>query len=146
MSRLINLVKSEEIDIIKLIKASYSEFSDESKGENLFYNPTNLLFAIQPSIIRKNKLLNIYKHTKGNSIWEFEKNSNNLIESLNYSSCYYYEGSENKRGLFHWDSIIYPYVATAVVKGKWDYESYSIELDNLLSEYKIDPNRRGKNV
>jgi len=51
-----------------------------------------------------------------------------------------------KRGIYHWDSGIYPYIATAVVKGKWDYECYSKELSKLMDKYKIDPNIRGKNV
>ena len=98
------------------------------------------------TIIKKDKLMKIYKHTKGQSIWEFENNSNSLMQYLNYSSCYYHEGTENKRGMFHWDSIIYPYIATAVVKGKWDYESYPNILKSLHSEYKIDPTMRGKNA
>lgn len=146
MRNLVSLVDTGDIDIIKLTKASYDNSMHKLKGQNLYYNPDNLLFAIQPSIVSKNKLVNIYKHTKGKNIWEFEKNSNNLVQFLNYSSCYYHTGLESKRGLFHWDSLIYPYIATAVVKGKWDYESYASELDNLLLEYKIDPNKRGKNV
>lgn len=146
MNKLVELVNSNSVDIVKLTKACYVDVMHESKSKNLFYNPDNLLFAIQPSIISKTKLINIYKHTKGKNIWEFEKNSNNLVQFLKYSSFYYHEGHENKRGLFHWDSSIYPYIATAVVKGKWDYESYASELDNLLLEYKIDPNKRGKNV
>jgi len=65
---------------------------------------------------------------------------------LNLKSCYYFESKEDKRGLFHWDSNIYPYIATAVVKGKWDYECYPEELDKLLHDYGIDPDIRGKNV
>ena len=31
-----------------------------------------------------------------------------------------WEEGDNKRGQFHWDSGVYPYFATAVVKGKWN--------------------------
>ena len=28
---------------------------------------------------------------------------------------------DKKRGKFHYDSSIYPYICTAVIKGKWNY-------------------------
>ena len=133
-------------DFIKLIKASYDQQRHQKIYDNVYLNPSNLSFAIQPTIINKKVLSNIYKYTKGSSIWSFEKNSNNYINYFNIKSCYYFESKENKRGLFHWDSNVYPYIATAVVKGKWDYECYPEELSELMSEYNIDPNIRGKNV
>tara|TARA_A100001515_G_scaffold143525_1_gene144870 strand:+ start:3080 stop:3793 length:714 start_codon:yes stop_codon:yes gene_type:complete len=146
MKRLINSVNEDKVDLIKLIKASYNENTHIAKQKNLFHNPHNLLFSIQPTVIKKDKLIKIYKYTKGQNIWEFENNSNSLMQYLNYSSCYYHEGTENKRGMFHWDSVVYPYIATAVVKGKWDYESYPNVLRQLHNEYKIDPTIRGKNA
>jgi hypothetical protein len=50
------------------------------------------------------------------------------------------------RGDFHWDSHVYPYFATAVVKGKWDFQCYPKKLKSLLDEYNIDPAVRGTNV
>ena len=38
---------------------------------------------------------------------------------------------------------IYPYVATAIVKGKWNIKEYPI-LENLLKSYNIDKNIRGE--
>tara|TARA_R100000406_G_scaffold95175_2_gene88752 strand:+ start:19 stop:744 length:726 start_codon:yes stop_codon:yes gene_type:complete len=146
MSKLISIVEKDEIDLIKLTKASYNNENHTTKEQNIFFNPADLLFSIQPTIIKKEKLIKIYKHTKGDSIWQFEANSNSLVYYLNYSSCYYHEGPEKKRGLFHWDSFVYPYIATAVVKGKWDYEAYPRELKDLHDEYNIDPSSRGKNA
>jgi len=147
IENLIHIVRKDEMNIIKLIKASYNNSPEQkTKNPNLFYNSNNLLFSIQPSIIKRQSLINIYKHTMGSSIWEFEMNSNNLVEFMKYSSCYYFEGTEKKRGLYHWDSTIYPYIATAVVKGKWDFQCYQEELKSILNEYKIDKNIRGTNV
>lgn len=143
---LIEQVKGGTIDMIKLTKAAYSNSQTTMFGENIYKNPLNLSFAIQPTIIKTETLYNIYKATRGNSIWEFEKNSNNYVNFLNFKSCYYFDGTENKRGRFHWDSNVYPYIATAVVKGKWDFEHYPDELSEILKLYDIDPERRGKNV
>jgi hypothetical protein len=32
------------------------------------------------------------------------------------------------------------------VKGKWDFQTYPEILRELMIEYKIDPNKRGKNA
>tara|TARA_R100001509_G_scaffold155303_1_gene117664 strand:- start:495 stop:1208 length:714 start_codon:yes stop_codon:yes gene_type:complete len=146
IDKLVNLVNEDKVDLIRLTKGSYDNSVHDKFDEHLFYSPKNLLFSLQPTIIKKEKLIKVFKHTKGRNIWEFEANSNSLLEFLNYRSCYYYQGIENKRGLYHWDSIIYPYIATAVVKGKWDYQSYPEVLNKLMIEYEIDPNKRGKNA
>ena len=145
IDKVIKLVEDNTIDIIKVCKASYNNTASVRFSDNLYLNPNNLLFAIQPTIIKKSTLHTIYDKTLGASIWEFEKNSSLLVNMLGLKSCYYYDGSENKRGLYHWDSSLYPYIATAVVKGKWDVESYGEELRYLLKEYSIDENLRGTN-
>ena len=55
----------------------------------------------------------------------------------------YYTGSEKKRGMYHWDSTIYPYFATAVVKGKWNFSDYFATLKPLLIESKTNISHRG---
>ncbi len=138
-------VKSGELDLIKFGRAHYGNFNLKSVAECIYLNPSNLSFAIQPTIISKQNLLNIYKATFGKTIWEFETNSCNFVNYMGLKSCFYHEATDKKRGMFHWDNAVYPYVATAVVKGKWDYQSYPEELNKLMIEYKIDPNKRGKN-
>jgi hypothetical protein len=55
----------------------------------------------------------------------------------------YYYNEEKKRGLNHYDSSIYPYIATALVRGKWNLSEYNFELKPLLEKYKIEINLRG---
>ena len=43
----------------------------------------------------------------------------------------------------HWDSKTFPYIATAIVKGKWNLSEYKQELGMILSSYKIDLGARG---
>jgi hypothetical protein len=63
--------------------------------------------------------------------------SENKIKGL----CHY--DNEPKRGGNHYDSNVYPYIATALVKGKWIMSEYSNELSKLLTNYNIDQNKRG---
>ena len=52
-------------------------------------------------------------------------------------------GGERKRGLYHYDSLVFPYIATAINKGKWNYNEYQKELDIFFTEYEINPFERG---
>jgi hypothetical protein len=63
--------------------------------------------------------------------------SKNNIKGL----CHY--NNEPKRGENHYDSDVYPYIATALVKGKWIMSEYSFELGSILEKYNIDINKRG---
>jgi hypothetical protein len=45
--------------------------------------------------------------------------------------------------MMHWDSSIFPYIATAIVKGKWNIGEYEKELKPILDEWNIDVNVRG---
>jgi hypothetical protein len=49
----------------------------------------------------------------------------------------------DKRGLFHYDSNVWPYIATAINKGKWNVSEYGKELTLLQQEYNIDFSDRG---
>ena len=142
---LAQLIADEEIDIIKLIRASYREFSlrPVTSSEFVFENPHDLQYAIQPSLCNKEKLMLIYDKTGGDSIWEFEAFSSGVSTYFGVKTGMVYTENDVKRGQYHWTSAIYPYVATAIVKGKWNLSDYPEELTPLLKKYKIDPDIRG---
>ena len=52
-------------------------------------------------------------------------------------------GGEKKRGMYHYDSIVFPYIATAINKGKWNMSEYQTELDKMFNEYGVMPFERG---
>jgi hypothetical protein len=54
-----------------------------------------------------------------------------------------YKSIDKKRGMHHYDSSTYPYIATAIVKGKW-YTSDYPEIKELLKTYKIEISERGE--
>lgn len=139
------LIENEDIDIIKLIRASYTDkLPPQVPGtSHLYYNPADLQFAIQPSLCNKEKLNLIYDKTGGDNIWEFEAHSSRVSNHFQIKTAMAFTESDAKRGQFHWDSSIYPYVATAVVKGKWNFSDYPAELDTILSEYDINYEKRG---
>ena len=68
--------------------------------------------------------------------------ANNTCRILDMQGLFCYHGEE-KRGLYHHDTIVFPYIATALVKGKWNVSEYPEELSALLKEYNINPDIRG---
>jgi len=45
--------------------------------------------------------------------------------------------------MYHWDSGVYPYFATAIVKGKWSVSEYGDLLEDILEDNKVDILNRG---
>lgn len=140
------LVENGELDILKLARASYNEsfkLTKNTSHENVYENPHDLKFAIQPSICNKEKLQTIYKRTPGKNIWEFEKNSSSISSYFKIKTGMVWQEKDKKRGLYHWDSTAYPYFATAIVKGKWYTSDYKNLLLKVLNENNIDVEKRG---
>lgn len=94
--------------------------------------------SVQPTIIKKDSFNTILNNIGPKNIWDFES-----AISLRIGDFMAYIGTETKRGMFHYDSKVFPYIATAINKGKWNYSEYKFELDMLSTEYSIDLHERG---
>jgi len=138
-------VKNDEVNFLKLCKAAYRDEPAFEKFKNIFYSPYDLMFAIQPTFCKVKYIKELYQQTPGENIWKFEANSNITCIKNSFISCYSSFKQEGKRGAFHWDSLAYPYFATAIVKGLWNTEDYPELLNKFIEEYNIDLNIRGKN-
>ena len=66
-----------------------------------------------------------------------------ICDYFNIKTGMTWQEGDNKRGMFHWDSGIYPYFATAIVKGKWSIGDYGDLLEDILEENKVDILERG---
>jgi hypothetical protein len=129
-------VKDRKVDSIKLIYAGDGGIKAEC-DETLVLNDFSK-FSIQPTIIRKDILLQIASNVGKLNIWEFE---NAIVGSgMDFMAR---RGDEKKRGLYHYDSFVYPYVSTAINKGKWNLNEYTEELNPIFEEYNINPFERG---
>lgn len=116
---------TSEYDFIRLIKSNDDLI--ERVSENLF--KTNK-FAIQATLFKVSYLKRYLEKFNSSSIWELEE----LSPTFNSNGLFYYD-YEPRRGIVHHDSSIFPYMATAVVKGKWNLE-YKKELLDLKT-YRI---------
>lgn len=131
-----DLVKEEKAQSIKMIYVSATDVVSDV-DDTLISNEYSKL-SIQPTIIRKDYFKSILDKVGSLNIWEFELSIPNDNKSFMVKI-----GGEKKRGSVHYDSIVFPYIATAINKGKWNLKEYQKELDILFKKYNINPFERG---
>jgi len=142
INNFIELIENEKADFIKLIKVDTGNDKTEVYP-NLIKTSQELMFSVQPTICKSNKLKNIFNLFDCN-IWDFERQVSTACLHNRYINCFMASTEKDKkRGLFHYDSNIFPYIATAIVKGKWNYSEYKNELDIFFDKYKINKDERG---
>lgn len=98
-------------------------------------------FSMQPTIWKKEDFIDLYESTNRQRFGEHIEYSM-AMNSLGINGLYSYNG-EKKRGGNHHDSEVFPYIATAIVKGKWNISEYPEEIEVILRDFKIDKNLRG---
>lgn len=133
--------KDTSISFIRLIKSGIANdsqrYNDDlfiiDKNENYFY-------STQATIWNKNTLIDMFKFAMPNSIRDEQYNSNYLKTMNVVGLCPYITGKAIGN---HYNSYEYPYIATAIVRGRWNYSEYKIELDKIFIEYKINKDIRG---
>lgn len=139
------LKSNTNISYIRLIKSGIQ--SNDTLNINTLYQVNyneDYAFSMQPTIWRTEAFLNIQKTHIQQIPWDEPKIDGQVLGGLDIYGLYHYD-NEPKRGLAHYDSNVFPYIATALVKGKWNTKEYP-ELLNILNEYKIDVNIRGEYV
>jgi hypothetical protein len=142
VNQLCNFLSKSDYSFIRLIKSG--EMRGSEIKENLFEIPdlSPYLFSQQSAIWKKDDLCELMNFYKPNTYRDVELYGSMAMQSLGHGGCYYHTPSL-KRGSMHYDSEIFPYVATAVCKGKWNTNQYPNILTEALEEYSIDVNLRG---
>ena len=139
----INLIEKKNLDSVRFIKNINAKYNNIHKNKvELIDTKSEWIFSIQPSIWRREALISVLKKNLNVNIWQLEYRSQKVVRKLGLKIGVL-AGNGKKRGKFHFDSEYYPYIATALFKGKWTISEYPIELRKLFTKYKIDPLKRG---
>lgn len=136
-----NILKNNEYSFIRLTKAGACNFSKTNLSETLLSispDSTNF-FAVQSSLWKKNKFIEFLKKSESLNIWDLEHLSPIINRKTNLQGLCHFD-NEQKRGCHH-DSNAWPYIATAINKGRWNFSEYTNE---LMKIEKILNNKRGK--
>jgi hypothetical protein len=98
-------------------------------------------FMMQITLWNKEKLCDVYMTAKSVK-WFEAQHWLDAVRALKIKGAFTYDG-EQVRGAAHYDSIHYPYICTAINRGKWNFYIYGFILPQLLQQYGIDYSKRG---
>lgn len=136
LEKYISYVNDGMLDSIKLILAG--DNFEKWWIDNTLVSNQYSKFSIQPTITRKGIFKEKVNVVSPLNIWQFEqaitKTDRDFMVKI---------GGEKKRGLYHYDSLVFPYIATAINKGKWNLNEYMDVLNPMFEEYNINPFERG---
>jgi len=139
------------LSFIRLIRGGVVDFlSPYIAAPNLYemHHSFPYFYTNQAAIWRTRDLEKI--HAQGPNLhiatrdWEnsFEYQATQTCQALDIQGIFCYHG-EPKRGIYHYDSSVFPHIATALVKGQWNLSEYPELLASLCEKYHIEMDVRG---
>ncbi len=144
------LSENSDLSFIRLFKGISPQENLYKNSSDLFelYNTDPYFYSQSAALWRTRDLEKIFEngpnlHIAGQGGNDhFELGAQQTCRDLGLKGLYYHN-NEPKRGIYHYDCSIFPHVATALVKGKWNLSEYYKELMPLLIEYQINSSDRG---
>jgi hypothetical protein len=153
ITRYVNILKENlNLSFIRFMKGGLSDMDFPNYGAcsdlHQMHHSFPYFYTNQAALWRTRDLEKI--HARGpnlhiaNKDWQnsFEFQATKTCQELDIQGVYCYHG-EPKRGLYHYDNVIFPHISTALVKGKWNISDYPKEMKKLLKDYNIDTSIRG---
>lgn len=136
------LENNDEVMFIRLIHAGIDGSEKMFNDELLVINPDNeYYFSTQITIWKREYFEKLFSVSKTVSVTDEPKNSPFLKSFNKQGLCVLSKGD---RVGYHFNSIVFPYIATAIIKGKWNMSQYGNHLNKLMVDYNINVNDRGE--
>jgi len=146
--KLVELLENDGLyDFIKLLKGPEltRPYKTEYPNVHVIDNSYNF-FAQQVTLWRTQSMIDIFENSNPeNGRMQQEPMGSEVCRRIGINGLQYFSGKEIKRGSQHWDSAIFPIIATAIVKGEWNTGEYGDKLEPLFETYDINPKERGTN-
>lgn len=138
-----NQLKDSKYSFVRLLKSGV--LGNKKVFKNLYeIEPMNEnIFSMQATIWKTEDYIELMNIVKSAGWLETDANYRYNMIIMGMYGLYHYD-SEEKTGINHHESNVYPYIATAVIKGLWNFSEYEKVLKNILVKNDIDSNIRGK--
>ena len=143
LNKLIEYMESDkEIPFIRLIQSGLGNVTKQY-NEDLAYLDSDweYYFSTQITIWRKDILMQMYLNSNPEKITSTEVHLVQSLRDISKNGLFHLKRGNQIGG--HFNSYAYPYIATGVVKGKWNYAEYESDLQDVFFEYEINPFERG---
>lgn len=135
--------KTNQYSCIKLLRSGPDSLSIPL-SHRLYQSSAELAAVHQATIWNKEHLIKLLAACQPESVRDFERNqlASKAMVALDMRSCFYFHEQSPSRG-GHYDSLIFPYTATAVSAGKWNTMEYGPEIEAIAQEYHVSLEQRG---
>lgn len=143
IQRYVSFLENSKYDYVRLIRCGYQTPLDRHVVDDIYevHMSTNDAFSMQATLWKKSSIKRLYEHVKSEK-WLESESWNQGARDLGIKGTLIYNG-EPKVGAFHYDSSVYPYVCTAINRGKWNVDQYPEVMKSMFKKYWVDPNIRG---
>ena len=144
LQKYVRELKNSDYSFVRLIRAGYSTPLNRHVREDMYEVNTNTsdAFSMQATLWKKDAIINLYNHVKSEK-WLEGEHWNEGCRQLNVKGTFVYN-QEEQRGKFHYDSLVFPYVCTGIVKGLWNTNEYPEVMSHLIEKYNVDTSIRGE--
>jgi len=144
------LEENNSLSFVRFMRGGVYDGPFEKYSDNLYYVPDDkdYFYTNQAALWRTKNLEMVHKRGPNlhiaNTDWQnsFEYQATKTCQELGYKGLFCYYGEE-KRGMYHYDSSVFPHVSTALVKGKWNMSEYPQEMSKIINKYELDIRERG---
>jgi hypothetical protein len=148
-NRCFKYLKESDCSCVRMIRSNCNSL-DNKEAKNIYKISHNekpdLSFTQQPSIWKKKDFVEIITSLNPKTFRDLESygsyNASAVMAEMGLYSSFYFDEKSGPRG-GHFDSRVFPYIATALIKGKWNRIEYPEELAVIAEEYGIDLEERG---
>ncbi len=140
--KFVDYINVTEYDYVRPIRCGFDN-SLRHVCDNYYEvdSSTDDAFMMQITLWKKSRLRDVYLTAKSEK-WLEGKHWRDAARALNVKGVFTYNG-EPKRGAYHYDSKDYPYVCTAISRGKWNLHQYGNILMPLFKLYNVNYLARG---
>ena len=142
----VSVLENTDFSFVRLLKCG--DVTDIKYMDSLYLispsgnaHQTMTAFSMQPTIWKKKEFMRLYEKAncpKFKENWSYTL----AMNSLYINGLYHYTGEKRIGG--HHDSSVFPYIATAIVRGKWNSSEYGDLLEPIFTKYQIDKYQRGE--
>lgn len=132
-----------DYDYVRLLRCGYSTPLDKHVKDNIFEvdMATNDAYCQQSTLWKKSRMRELYCHVASQK-WLEGDHWNVGCRQIGLKGTFVWHG-EKQIGKFHYDSIVWPAVSTAVNRGQWNMSEMPEVMNRLVKEYNIDTSIRG---
>lgn len=147
IQRYVNFLEEGTASFVRLIRCG--DVSNVHLKDDLYWitDPSKThasvnCFSMQPTIWNREHFINLYEAARCERFGEFPAYTQNM-NRMGIRGVYSYNNEPMRKNSSHYDSSVFPYIATAIVQRKWNMTEYDVELESIFSRYEIDPYHRG---